>query len=164
MIKKLKLAFLAFANAWRHPKQMREYLEGQSNKAPPAASENTHLRLLSMLQHSGRLLDFLKEDIAPFTDAQVGAAVRQIHSSTAKTLEEIVTIRPLMEEAEGASVVVPRGYNPSEIKVVGNVKGEPPFKGVVRHRGWKAHKISLPKQVGAAAREVLAPAEIEIGG
>src|SRR5581483_11898321 len=37
------------------------------------------LRLLTLLQREGRLVDFLLEDIQAYDDAQVGAAVRDIH-------------------------------------------------------------------------------------
>ena len=93
----------------------------------------------------------------------MGAAVRQVHEKCQKTLEELVTLRPLLEEEEeGKAFTVPEGYDPSEIKVVGHVKGSPPFQSVLRHRGWKAHKISLPKRVGEAKREVICPAEVEV--
>lgn len=122
----------------------------------------SHLRLLHYLQESGRLVDFFKEDITSFSDAQVGAAVRKIHQDCRQVLEELVTIRPLKEENEGALVHIPKGYDPSEIKIVGRVRGEPPFSGVLIHRGWKAHKRSLPKQVGEQLKVVISPAEVEI--
>lgn len=160
---RLWLAFKAFFKALSHPKEMQIFLsEKKEEKSVESPLENTHLRLLGMLQSSSRLIDFFKEEISSFSDAQVGAAVRQIHAAASKNLEEVVTIRPLLEENEGAAIMIHKGYNPSEYKVTGNVRGEPPFKGIVRHRGWKAHKISLPKQVGVINREVLAPAEIEV--
>jgi len=125
-------------------------------------SDHSHLRLLSIMQNKGRLLDFLKEDISSFSDAQIGAAVRKIHEDCAKSLEDIVTLRPVIEEVEGDKVMVPKDYDPSEIKVVGNVRGKPPFEGILRHHGWKAHKISLPKQVGSFNREIVTPAEVEV--
>ena len=120
------------------------------------------MRLLALLQQSGRLIDFLKEDIAAFSDEQVGAAVRKIHQDCRQSLEELVTIRPVMEENEGAKVKIAAGYDASHIKIVGKVKSDPPFTGVIVHRGWKAHKRSLPKKVGEQANEVLCPAEIEV--
>jgi hypothetical protein len=73
-----------------------------------------------------------------------------------------VTIRPLKDEQEGSTVQVPKGYHPNEIKVVGKIKGEPPFTGVLIHRGWKAQKRSLPKKTGEQASEIICPAEVEI--
>jgi hypothetical protein len=157
----LGLAIKAFFKAFKDPQKTEAFLSDTPQlKAEPA--DVSHLRLLQNLQQAGRLIDFLKEDIASFTDAQVGAAVRKIHQDCRQVLEEVVTIRPLKEESEGSIVQVPKGYNPAEIKVVGKVKGEPPFSGILIHRGWKAHKRSLPKKVGEDTPEILCPAEIEI--
>ena len=158
----LGLAFKAFIKAFKNPEQAERFVEGKEIVKQVEVSDPSHLRLLSSLQQAGRLIDFLKEDIASFTDAQVGAAVRKIHQDCAQAIEELVTIRPLKVEQEGAVVQVPKGYNPSEIKVVGKIKGEPPFSGVLVHRGWKAHKRSLPKKTGELATDVICPAEIEI--
>jgi hypothetical protein len=92
----------------------------------------------------------------------VGAAVRKIHQDCAQLLEELVTIRSLREEQEGATVQVFKGYDPSQLKIVGKVKGEPPFSGILIHRGWKAHKRSLPKKIGEQTPDIICPAEIEI--
>ncbi|MEM1282081.1 MAG: DUF2760 domain-containing protein [Chlamydiota bacterium] len=157
----LMTAFKAFFKALKNPKKAKQFLEEQ----PVVKKEKTdpsHLRLLNLLQDSGRLVDFLKEDISKFNDAQVGAAVRKIHSDCNKSLEEYVTIRPIMEEEEGQNVAISEGYDPANIKIVGKVKGQPPFKGKLIHKGWRAHKRSLPKQVGDLSTEVIQPAEVEI--
>ena len=164
----LLLAFKAFAKALKNKEKAREFLlkeEVEKKELTGASKEEpspTHLQLLMLLQKSGRLIDFLKEDISQFKDAQVGAAVRQIHQQCNEALEDLVTIRPLREESEGQAVNIPQGYDPSEIKVVGQLKGNPPFKGILRHKGWKAHKISLPKGQQSQKREVLCPAEVEV--
>ena len=124
--------------------------------------DNSHLRLLNMLQESSRFIDFLKEDISGFSDEQIGAVVRKIHEQSSKTIEETVTIRPILEEKEGKTITVSAGYDPSEIKIVGKVKGEPPFDGILRHKGWKAHKLSLPKQITDTKKTVIYQAEVEI--
>lgn len=147
-------------------RELRGESEVAKKSLQPAVSDlkndPSHLQLLSILQHAGRLVDFLKEDITDYTDADVGAAVRKIHADCAECLEELVTIRPLIDESEGSKITVGAGYDPTAIKLVGNIK-EPPFSGVVVHRGWKAHKKSLPKQT-SAHKDVIAPAEVEIKG
>lgn len=160
----LSLAIKAFFKAWKEPEKARKFLNDVKAPAEKIAdqSDPSHLRLLSFLQQSGRLVDFLKEDISACDDAQVGAAVRQIHQECGKSLEELVTIRPVMTEHEGATVRVPQGYDPSSIKVVGKVKGEPPYNGILVHKGWKAHKRSLPKKAGEQLNDVICPAEIEV--
>jgi hypothetical protein len=161
-----KLAIKAFFKALNDPSSTQKFLEGQDRtEEPQKASEASHLRLLAYLQKSGRFIDFIKEDLSSYNDAQIGAAVRKIHSECGKSLEELVTIRPLFDEKEGATITVPKGFNAAEIKITGKVKGEPPFTGILRHKGWKSHKISLPlsllKQSGEK-REILYPAEIEV--
>lgn len=161
----LSIAIKAFFKAWREPEKALKFLQDEPLKLPekiPEQADQSHLRLLAFLQQSGRLIDFLKEDIASIDDAQVGAAVRKIHQDCAKSLEELVTIRPVMSEHEGASIRVPQGYDPASIKVVGKVKGEPPFTGVLVHKGWKAHKRSLPKKIGEQHNDVICPAEVEV--
>ncbi len=73
-----------------------------------------------------------------------------------------VTIRPVYDQEEGTKIRIPAGYDPSAVKVIGNVKGNPPFEGVLVHRGWKAHKRSLPKGIGEQHSDVLFPAEVEV--
>lgn len=156
---KLVIAIKAFFKAFTNPEKALEFL---SEEKPVQSADTSHLRLLCMLQQTARLIDFFKEDISSFDDAQVGAAVRKIHQDCSKALEEFVTIRPVMEEGEGDKIHIPKGYDPKKIKVIGKVKGEPPYSGVLVHKGWKAHKRSLPKQISEQAHDVLCPAEVEV--
>lgn len=166
----LILACKAFIKAFRDPKATVLFLEDknlrdgakESQKASAEPTDQSHLRLLALLQHSGRLIDFLKEDISSFDDTQIGAVVRKIHQDCSKSLEDVVTIRPVMDENEGTKIIIPQGYDPARIKIVGNVNGQPPFNGVLIHRGWKAHKRSLPKKLGEQSGDVISPAEVEV--
>jgi hypothetical protein len=45
---------------------------------------------------------------------------------------------------------------------VGNVHGAPPYRGTLRHRGWRAAGLTLPELVGGHDPSVLAPAEVEL--
>lgn len=122
------------------------------------SEDRSHLRLLYILQKNGRLIDFLKEDISSFSDEEVGAAVRKIHAESRKALEESVCLRPLFPDDEGSEVIVPEGYDRAHIKVTGKVKGSAPYKGILRHKGWKAERAELE---GIGSR-VVCPAEVEI--
>jgi hypothetical protein len=128
--------------------------------APPDAVEA--LQLLSLLQREGRLVDFLQQDIASFPDADVGAAARVVHDGCRRALRAHATIEPVRSESEGARVVLPPGFAPDEVKLTGSVSGEPPYKGVLRHRGWRATRLELPQVVGGHDAHVLAPAEVEL--
>jgi hypothetical protein len=155
------LALKAFFKALKDPTEAQRFISG-GQCGEQTESDPSHLRLLALLQHSSRLIDFLKEDISSFEDAQIGAAARKIHEDSGKCLEELVTIRPLMDQNEGDKINIPEGYDASKIKIVGKVKGGPPFTGILVHKGWKAHKRSLPKKSGGQPTEVISPAEIEI--
>jgi Domain of unknown function (DUF2760) len=128
---------------------------------PPEPVENGALRLLTALQEEGRLVDFLTEDIAAYSDDQVGAATRGIHETCAKALRECVSLEPVMPGEEEADVVVPPGFDPAAIRLTGNVQGEPPFKGTLRHAGWRATGVVLPARRGIDPH-VIVPAEVEI--
>ena len=120
------------------------------------------LQLLALLQREGRLIDFLEQDIAAFADAEVGAAARVVHEGCRKALREHTKLQPVRAEAEGASLTLPAGYDPAEVKLTGNVQGAAPYKGVLRHRGWRASSISLPVSMRGHDPRVLAPAEVEL--
>lgn len=159
----LMLGVRAFFKALKDPEKAQEFVDDKPKEVPAVEfADRSHLRLLTMLQQSSRLVDFLMEDVTSYDDAQVGAAVRKIHEDSRQCLEELVTIRSVIDENEGATITVPKGYDPTKLKVVGHVRGEPPFVGIVTHKGWKAHKCSLPKKVGEHLSEVISPAEVEV--
>ena len=134
---------------------------------PPTKVEEPSLgegaaHILNLLQREGRLVDFLMEDISSFDDSQVGAAARQVHTGCAKALRESLGIVPVFDSTEGSDMNVPEGYDPSQIRVTGDVPSAPPYRGSLRHRGWKASKLDIPRRSGKIDRSVLAPAEVEI--
>jgi Domain of unknown function (DUF2760) len=121
------------------------------------------LRVLAVLQRDGRLIDFLEEELDGYTDAQIGAAVRDIHRGCRKSLHDYLTIEPIIDAAEEQRVTVPSDFDPAAIRLVGNVNGSPPFQGVLKHHGWRVKSVQLP--VLPVARDdssVLSPAEVEI--
>src|SRR5439155_12614841 len=109
------------------------------------------------------LVDFLQEDIDAYTDAQIGAAVRDIHRGCRKALHDYLTIRPILGGPEDSPVTVAPDFDPAEIRLTGNVQGSPPFRGVLKHHGWRVEAVHLPALPGARDdSSVLAPAEVEI--
>lgn len=114
---------------------------------------------LGVLQREGRFLDFLSENLEAYDDAQIGAAVRSIHRGLKAAVFEMVELKPVVEAKEGAQILIEEDFNPQEIRLIGNVKGRPPFKGILRHPGWRFRRLNLPKP---RQDDVLAPAEVEI--
>jgi len=128
---------------------------------PATGDDLPALRLLALLQQEGRLVDFLEEDIEPYEDSQVGAAVRAIHAGCRKALHERMHIERIFTEEDGATVEVPNGFDAGAVRLTGNVHGQPPFRGTLQHGGWRASDVALPRATGGDA-SVLAPAEVEV--
>ena len=140
-----------------------EVIETVAVPEPPRFTpELANLQVLALLQREGRLLDFLKEDIDGIDDDQIGAAVRAIHKGCRKVLMEHVTLAPIRKESEGTIVEVPKGFDPAAIRLIGNVRGEPPFKGALKHHGWQVTAINLPAQPPGVDPKIVAPAEVEV--
>lgn len=130
--------------------------------AEPAASpEQGALRLLALLQEEGRLVDFLTESVEPYSDAQIGAATRDVHAGCAKALRAVVDLEPVLPGEEESEVTIEDGFDPAAIRLTGNVSGEPPFRGVLRHAGWRVQAVRLPERAGVDP-VVVAPAEVEL--
>ena len=131
--------------------------------AKQAALGQEHaVQMLGLLQKEGRLLDFLIEDIDGYSDDQVGAAVRTIHSECKRALQEHLVIEPVLDGTEDSNVTIEPGFDPSRVRLIGNVSGDPPFSGVLRHHGWRATNVSLPPLPTDGDRRVIAPAEVEL--
>jgi hypothetical protein len=120
------------------------------------------LQLLALLQRDGRFVDFLEQDVTKFTDEEVGAAARIVHEGCRKVLHRVTTIAPLRSENEGTQLVIADGFSPAEITLVGNVQGAAPYRGTLRHRGWRASELHLPVTTAGHDSHVLAPAEVEL--
>jgi hypothetical protein len=129
--------------------------------APPPPPTDAALQLLSLFQREGRFVDFLEEDVASFSDADIGAAARVVHQGCRKALREHFTLVPVRTEEEGVKVTLPEA-NPNEVKLTGNVAGKGPHTGTLRHRGWRASEVRLPQAVGDHDPRVIAQAEVEM--
>jgi hypothetical protein len=158
---------------WREPdfaEKVRSLEAAQETAVPPLEETERALRsrsealtLLAVLQREGRLVDFLKEPIASYSDAQVGAAVRDVHKGCSVVIERMFAPQPLAPAAEGSQVEVPKGYDPLEYRLVGNVMGDAPYQGTLCHSGWKATQCELPEWTGSdSSLLVIAQAEVEI--
>ena len=132
----------------------------------PAALRDTlpdsALQLLTLLQQEGRFVDFLEENVTAYSDADIGGAARVVHEGCRKVIRDYVQIEPVREEAEGARLTLPAGFDAASVRLTGNVVGQPPFTGVLMHRGWRVRRITLPKLAEGHDGRVLAPAEVEL--
>jgi len=149
------------------PEPKKHAPKPKAEKAPAPlqqtdSGKRLYLHLLAVLQKEGRLLDFFSEDLTQYQDGQIGAAVRSIHENCKKTLKSHITPQFILDQEEGQEITVDKDFDPNTLKLVGNVTGTPPFKGIVRHRGWRAQKLDLPTFSGEPTPGIIAPAEVEI--
>ena len=126
------------------------------------ASPEAALQLLGLLQRGARFVDFVEEDIAGYSDADIGAAARLVHEGCRTTLREHFTIRPVRPEPEGSRVTLADGFDATAIRLTGNVVGKPPFNGTISHRGWRVEDVRLPMLTKTHDATVIAQAEVEL--
>jgi hypothetical protein len=126
------------------------------------ASPDAALQLLGLLQRDARFVDFIEEDVAGYSDADIGAAARVVHGGCRTVLREHFTIRPVRDEAEGSRVTLPEGFDATANRLTGNVVGTAPFTGSLSHRGWRVAEVRLPKLAASHDASVIAAAEVEL--
>jgi len=119
------------------------------------------VQLLALFQRDGRFVDFLREDVATYSDAQIGSAVRDVHAGCRRALDRYVTLEAILDGREGEATTVAQ-VNPAAVRLVGNVTGQPPFRGTLLHRGWRATRVELPPLGADSTRSVVAQAEVEV--
>jgi hypothetical protein len=129
---------------------------------PPERLHASGLALLATLQREGRLIDFLQEDMRAFSDAEIGAAARIVHAGCRKALQQGLDLEPVLQEAEGATLSVPAGFDAQRIRLTGNISGQPPFRGALKHHGWQVADIRMPVPSEKLNMRILAPAEVEL--
>jgi hypothetical protein len=125
-------------------------------------TDTAALQLLGLLQREARFVDFIQEDVAPYTDAEIGAAARVVHAGCRKVLGEHFTIAPVRPETEGARITLPAGFDAAAVRLTGHVVGQAPFTGTLGHRGWQVKQVQLPQLTDPQAAKVLAQAEVEL--
>ena len=180
LMRRIPLAFGAFFKVLADADLAARYAalrDGAGANPPPApaaaapapaptmlkeSNSNAALQLLALLQRDARLIDFVGEDLGAYADAQIGAAARLVHEGCAKVLREHFSIVPVRDEAEGVLVTLPTGFDAAAVRLTGNVVGQPPFSGSLRHRGWRVTEVRLPKLAEGHDAHVMAPAEVEL--
>ena len=124
-----------------------------------AKTQDGTVQILALLQRDARLIDFLMEDLASYSDEQVGAAVRDVQAQSKQLLVRHFKPTAVIDAIEGDPVKI-ANFNSADLRFTGNIpaKGTAPA-GVLRHKGWKASMVDLPS---APSSLLLAAAEIEV--
>jgi hypothetical protein len=166
-----KLAIKVFLKVLRDgsfARNLEQWLDKPALAAPatvadaPARTRTDAIELLATLQREGRLIDFLQEDIATYSDAQIGAAVRDIHRDCQLTIDRLFGLEPLRSESENSVIELPADKDPGLWKLTGQVDSHA-SKGTLCHHGWKITRHELPAWQGRDTSVwVIAPAEVEL--
>jgi len=134
---------------------------------PQIEVEAQLVQFLGRLQDKGRFIDFVMDDITPYSNEQIGAAARVVHQGCREVIGAMFDIQPVHGGAEREQLTLSGDFDVHAYRLVGNVPEQPPYSGVVLHRGWKTDRIKLPKLADeakrAVGREIIAPAEVEVG-
>ena len=139
----------------------RGFAIGSSKPAPPARSDA--ITLLATLQREARFVDIVKEPLGEYSDAQIGAAARDVLRDCAAVLDRIFAIEPAVEKTEGDELEAPAGFDTGCYRLTGNFSGEPPFVGQLAHHGWRAARCELPQWSGSRESAlVVAPIELDV--
>ena len=129
----------------------------------PKPLRSDAVTLLASLQREGRLIDFLMEPIDAYSDAQVGAAVRDIHRDCSGMLERQFAIRPVLDQAENSVVTIGANAKNGRIKLTGKVSDVTQASGTLVHHGWLVTKTDVPIWTGDVdAASVIVAAEVEV--
>ena len=136
-------------------------------KPPTPAANQAEAEIVAfvgLLQDKGRLVDFLMEDVNSYDDTQVGAAARVVHQGCRAVLNEHFKISPVSDAEEGSQITLPADYAADEYRLTGKIRGNPPFKGTLLHKGWKADSVKLPRIVNTNENRLpsIAPAQVEV--
>lgn len=164
---RLGLAFKVLFDA-AFAREVRAGLEALASRRqapaelPPERVHASGLFLLAALQREGRLVDFLQQDVASFSDEEVGAAARVVHGGCRKVIGQYFEFEPARPEPEGTPLSIPAGFDAQRLRLTGNVAGQPPFRGTLKHHGWVAKQIRLPALSASVDPKVVAPAEVEV--
>jgi hypothetical protein len=126
------------------------------------ATPDAALQLLSLLQKEARFLDFIKEDVSAFSDAEIGAAARVVHQGCSKAVSEHFSLAPVSNDPEGNRVTLNKGFDAASFRLTGNIVGDAPFTGTLVHKGWQVTDLRLPKLTEGHNAKIVAPAEVEL--
>src|SRR5690606_41151068 len=109
-----------------------------------------------------RFVDLVSESLDGYSDAQIGAAAREVLADCGKVLKRVFALEPVAKEAEGDTVEVPESYDTGRLRLTGNLSRQPPLEGTLVHAGWVATQCEVAAWTGGPdAAPVVAPAQIE---
>ena len=85
-----------------------------------------------------------------------------MHGGCKKILKQYFELEPATNQEEGSSITMQPGFDSQRFRLTGNVAGNPPFRGTLKHHGWIAKETRMPALSEAVDPRVVAAAEVEL--
>ena len=129
----------------------------------PQPARSDAITVLAALQRDARFVDFVLEPIDGYSDAQVGAAVREVHRGCSDVIQRMFSPVAIIDQAEDSTAEVSNAAS-GLYRLTGNVsQSSGSVSGKLAHHGWVAKKCSVPEWSGDdEAINVIGPAEIHV--
>lgn len=122
------------------------------------------VQFVAQLQKKGRFLDFVMDDITPYSNEDVGNVARIVHQGCQEVIRSYLDPAPLHEGEEQSEVTLAADYDGQAYRLLGQPPESGPVSGKLLHPGWRSRSLQLPRisdPQAPGAQEILAPAEIE---
>jgi hypothetical protein len=126
------------------------------------ATPDAALQVLNLLQKEARFIDFIKEDMSAYSDADIGAAARIVHQGCSKAINAHFSLSPVSVADEGSRITLQAGFDAYAFRLTGNITGAAPFTGTLVHKGWQVTELHLPKLTVGHNPNIIAAAEVEL--
>jgi hypothetical protein len=129
---------------------------------PQAPVRNDAITLLATLQREARFVDIVQEPLGDYSDAQIGAAARDVLRDCATVLDRLFQLAPIVEGEEGSAIEIPTDADSARFRITGN-STESTMSAALVHHGWQAKRCELPKWSGSKdSALVVSPVELEV--
>lgn len=127
---------------------------------PVRPVRNDAISLLASLQREARFIDIVKEPLGDYSDAQVGAAARDVLRDCGTVLDRLFKLQPIVDKQEGETVEIPTNADAASYRIAGDNSAA--TSGALVHHGWKAEQCELPTWTGSKESAlIVAPAELD---
>jgi hypothetical protein len=133
---------------------------------PPVQASKTGrseaITLLATLQREARFVDLVQESLTEYSDAQVGAAARDVLRDCRTVLDRFFDLHPVVDQPEGTPVEIEVDQSTGRYRMTGADSTGLSNQGSLVHHGWEARQCQLPMWSGSEDLALLVvPAELE---
>ncbi|MEO2045197.1 MAG: DUF2760 domain-containing protein [Pirellulales bacterium] len=125
-------------------------------------SRSEAITLLATLQREARFVDLVQESLTEYSDAQVGAAARDVLRDCRTVLDRFFDLHPVVDQPEGTPIEIGVDQSTGRYRMTGADSTGLSNQGSLVHHGWEARQCHLPMWSGSEDLALLVvPAELE---